>query len=128
MGFEIVRLYQGSGISERLVLEATSNDNIGRYIVLDSTYEASGGISNHFRHVYWFPDQDVKKGEKVILYTKKGIKDYEFKPPNKEVNVGTHFFFWGVDHNVWNDNADSVTLIEVADFDFKQFKDIHVKK
>lgn len=129
MGFEILRLYRGDGHDERLVLQATSDDNIGKFIAMDSTYDAkTDTLTNIFRHTYWFPHQDVKKGEKVILYTKKHKtgKTYSYEPPANG-NVGKHIFYWGSNSNVWNDDADSVTLLEVSDVEIKKFKDIQSK-
>lgn len=40
--------------------------------MFDSTYDEEGNISNKHRHMFVFPDQNVKKGDFVWLYTKKG--------------------------------------------------------
>ncbi|WP_214228617.1 hypothetical protein [Pedobacter sp. B4-66] len=130
MDFEISRLYRSDGEDERLVLLANSDADIGEYAAMDSTYdEASDELTNIFRHIFWFPNQQVKRGEKVILYTKKhsGGKTYTYEPP-KNGNVGKHFFYWGSDANVWNNDEDSVTLIKITGIQVKSYKDIQAKK
>jgi hypothetical protein len=118
MEFEIVKLYQGAGAEERLVLRALTDADIGMYMILDATFQENGLVTNTFRHPYWFEDKAIKKGEFVVLYTKEG--DY-----SKHGN--THFFYYGSKHNVWNDNADAVTLIRISEWQVTRFKDIHVK-
>jgi len=95
------------------VLEAIEDGDIGDYVVMDSTYEGDGKVSNHFRHVYVFPDQKVKKGELVILYTRNGKG--HFSPPSNGRNVGAYFYYWDVKHNVWNNDSDSVTLMKMCE-------------
>ena len=41
---------------ERLVLKATSDDEIGNYVLFDTTYLEDGRVSNEMRHSLWFPD------------------------------------------------------------------------
>jgi hypothetical protein len=122
MDLEIISLYQGDGVDERLVLKAVADTDIGHYFVVDSTYNKDNTLSNHFRHTFWFPSQIVKKGELIVLYTKKG-NNYYRKPTDKQP-TGAHFYYWDVNHNVWNDDHDSVTLINACAWDSKQFKDI----
>lgn len=122
MDLEIIRLYQADGVDERLVLKALEDTDIGHYLIVDATYNKDDTVSNHFRHVYWFPKTQVLEGELVVLYTKKGNNYYRKPTPQKP---GAHFFYWDVSHNVWNDGHDAVTLINACEWESKQFKDIH---
>ena len=63
----------GIANKERLVLKVLRNDDIGYYVVFDTTFLEDGNVSNKVRHSYWFPDKEVQAGDLVVLYTKQGI-------------------------------------------------------
>lgn len=52
------------------VLEDVSN--LSYYMVCDTTYADNNHISNELRHVFWFPNKPVKKGDWIALRTKNG--------------------------------------------------------
>jgi len=112
---EIRKLYKADGEDERVVLYATEDCDLGNYIITDATFGKQGGSSNLFRHVFEFPTYEVKKDEWVVLYTKKGRR-------SKKGN--THFFYWNADHNVWNDDHDTVTLLKISAYQKKNFGSI----
>jgi len=109
---------QGDLENERVVLQALADCDIGKYIVFDTTYDGDM-ISNELRHSYWFPDKDVKKGDKVVLYTKKG-KD---KEKSFEQGFKSHFFYWGLERTVWNKDEDCALLIRVAEYRAKGIRE-----
>lgn len=106
---------------ERIVLSVKEDTDIGEYVVLDTTYTKDGGVSNKVRHPYWFPDKKVSKGDLVILYTKKG-KQSETKNANGSIS---HFFYWGLDINVWNDDGDYALLFHIDEW---QSHKVSIKK
>lgn len=112
---EIEKLYKSDGDDERLALKVLEDCDLGDYIITDATFGKQGGSSNLFRHVFEFPTYEVKKDEWVVLYTKKG---------KQHKSDSTHFFYWNSNHNVWNDDHDTVTLIKVSAFQKKSFSDI----
>ena len=61
------------------------------------------------RHPYWFPDQKVKKGDTVVLYTRKGT----YNTKTKSNGTTSHFFYWGLNNNVWNDEGDIALLFHI---------------
>ncbi|WP_448104699.1 hypothetical protein [Pedobacter panaciterrae] len=124
MDFEIRTLRLKDGENERLVLMALRDANIGEYIVMDSTYDDKNKLSNIFRHTFWFPDQMVKKGEIVVLKTRPGKNDYKYEPVGDGRKIAAHFFFWGSDSDVWNNEGDTVTFIRIAEVITKKFKEI----
>jgi hypothetical protein len=94
---------------ERVVLEVVAEDDIGYFLVCDSTYTADGKLSNKLRHIYWFPDKKVSPGDLVVLYTKGGQQSQ--KP--FDIGVGTtHFFYWGLKETVWNKDGDCVVVLD----------------
>lgn len=93
---------------EKLVLRATENLDIGKYLVLDNTYSADGQPTNLLRHCFWFPDKEIKAGDKIILYTKEGTDTEKLT----KTGSTSHFFYWGLSETVWNEEIDGAIVIK----------------
>ena len=103
---------------ERIVLNVIEDIDIGEYLVMDTTYTKDGNVSNKVRHPYWFPDKKIKKGDLVILYSKKGTQS----ETKNQSGSTSHFFFWGLDSNVWNNDGDCALLLHVNEWDAHKVK------
>lgn len=99
---------------EHVLLEVTGDCDVGRYLLADSTYTADGKVSNRLRHLYWFPDRQVKRGERVSLWTKKG----ENTTATLKDGTKVHRFFWNLETAIWNDSGDCAVLIEAKTWQF----------
>jgi len=97
---------------ERAILEVLVRTDIGRYIICDTTFYEDGKVSNLLRHVYWFSDKVVEKGDYVVLFTNKG-KNVQYR--NRSGST-THKFYWGLDHTVWNNSDDGGVLFFIGDW------------
>lgn len=98
---------------ERIIIDILANIDIGEFLVLDTTYTSSGKVSNKVRHPYWFPDQKVKEGDLVVLYTKKGKNNSSVKADG----TTSYFFYWGLDSNVWNNDGDCALLLHIDNWE-----------
>lgn len=110
MELKVIKVEKENDV-ERLVLEVTEDCNLWPYIVFDSTYD-NGVESNLHRHSFIFPNQNVKNGDYILLYTREGES-------NRYRNRGgttTWEYFWGLDVNVWNQEEDEVLLVKAAEF------------
>lgn len=105
----------GIANKERLVFEATGVDNVGLYVAFLTKETTPGRISSNPKHVYWFPDQDVKEGDKIVLYTKKGIST---KRSNTNGST-TYFYYWGLDNTVFSDPSDTIALLKIEQWEYK---------
>ena len=101
---------------ERIVLKVTASDDIGRYILFDTTYYDNGTISNEIRHSLWFPNKEVNSGDLVIAYTKSGT-DSQTENSNGTVS---HFFYMGLGSTIWNQSGDGAVLIEAKTWQVKK--------
>ena len=109
-------LDKGTLPKERIVLKITRDTDIGQYVIFDTTFNEDGDTTNLLRHVFWFPDKAVSKGDTVIVYTKEG-NDSEQKTKAGRVS---HFFYWGLDHTVWNQEGDGAVLLEIGQWEAKK--------
>src|SRR5262245_4079302 len=82
---------------ERVVLGVTRDDEIGNYMIAQGTTTEAGGLSQSLKPLCWFPDNPVKAGDLVVLYTKVGAQ-------KKKVNADkstSHFFYLGLGKCLW---------------------------
>ncbi|CAD0004787.1 hypothetical protein [Flavobacterium chungangense] len=97
---------------ERILIKILEDSDIGEFLVLDTTYSSNGTVSNKVRHPFWFPDQKVKKGDWVTLYTKEG-SSRSLKNPDGTIH---YLFYWGLKSNVWNNDGDCALLLHVDEW------------
>lgn len=99
----------GTHSSERVWLEVTEDCDLRYYMITDTTFVGEN-ISNKVRHVHWFGPKEVKSGDEILLYTKKGVAT------NESINGGKntrYFLYWGLDSYVWNNSGDAAVLFEI---------------
>ena len=97
---------------ERIIFDVIDDTEIGDHLVFDTTYTSNGRISNKVRHSFWFPDQKVKRGDVVVLYTSKGTDTSSINRDNST----TWFFFWGLNSCVWNNDGDCALLMHIDEW------------
>jgi hypothetical protein len=83
---------------------------LSHYVLCDTTYTDDNHISNELRHMYWFPNKAVKKGDWVRLITKEGKNT---SAPNDN-NGTTHTFYWKLGKTIWNKDGDAAVLFHVS--------------
>lgn len=82
----------GSLEKERVIFKVIEATNIGSYIAAESVQVTDSTFSSKIQNIFWFPDQDMKEGDLVVLYTKNGIKANTINSDNST----TYFFYWGL--------------------------------
>lgn len=112
MNLKIDSGYDIDTTSERISLIATGDGNTKDYLILDTTYDKNGNVSNKFKHAFRFPDKPFKKGDIIRLYSKKGTDNTVPHPSKADVKV--HSFYWDVQSGIWNDKGDNALLIKIA--------------
>lgn len=109
MNIDIVSIHgQGDADAEFVYLKVTQDCNLQFYMLTDSTYVDESHISNKLRHLYWFPDQQVKAGDRIILSTNIGTKSTSL-----EDGVTTHYLYWNLKQPVWNNTGDTAVLLNL---------------
>lgn len=106
----------GNLLKERIILKALTDLDVGEYAVFRSGVGSRGGTPTSGRKIaYWFPDEDVKADDLVVLYTKRGSRGAK----GIEGGRTAYFFYWGRDEPLWNDDKFGAVLLEVADWEFE---------
>jgi hypothetical protein len=106
---------KGNQDKEKIVMIAMDDCNIGDYLLMDTTYD-DNMISNKLRHTFWFPDKKIKKGDLVILYTKKGTDSEKIN----ETGNKSHFFYWDLEKTIWNEEKDCAVLFQIDEYVVKE--------
>lgn len=105
-----VMYFKDNGIldKERVVMYVNEDCDLGHYLLAKSHIEEDiSKFSSKISDVLWFPDRYVKKGDKIIVYTKKGIS-------NTTVNDNqtiSHFFYWGLDCPLNSNNNNTCVVL-----------------
>lgn len=98
---------------ERVTLDVLNDCNIKNYVVMDTTYNSDGTISNRWRHALQLPDLMVKQGDQIKIYTRNG-NNRTVRAKSNLCDI--HFVFWGLDGHIWNKEGDIAYLYQMADF------------
>lgn len=101
----------GTFEKERLVLKAHAEVEIGNYAVFCSGVSDGKATAGH-KTAYWFPDEKVKAGDLVVLYTKTGTDSKK----KLESGVTAHFFYWGLKNAIWGNSNNTAVLLRVAEW------------
>ena len=109
MNVKIKKIANGGELDkERVVFSVIEDTPIGTNMVMKTKTLSEKKVSSSIEQTFWFPDKDVKKGDLVVLYTKKGINTES----QNDDGTTTHFFYLGLDSPIWNDAEDAVLLVE----------------
>ena len=113
MKLQIVRIAErGLANKERLHLSVLQETNLSYYAVLLSRYVTPASIANGSLAGFWFPNQLVRAGDQVILFSGPGTQTAQ-----RQANGTTiHFFYWGLPNTVWNHSSNCAVVIEVANW------------
>lgn len=94
----------------RIVFRVNQVTNLGLYLVAESSQVGDNSISSGVKNVYWLPDQELKLGDLVVLYLKKGEKR---SVTNNDGSI-TYFYYWGLNKTFSPENKSCVVLFEAS--------------
>lgn len=97
----------GNLAKERVVFKALKDIDIGYYIVFSSISTGPDQFSSGVRHTFWFPDQEVRANDLVVLYTKSGNSS-----KLKKDETTSYFFYWGLSEPIFKVADDLIVLTE----------------
>jgi hypothetical protein len=100
----------GTFAKERLILKARADLDLGKYAVFCTALTVEKVATSGKKLAYWFPDEEIKANDLVVLYTKRGTAS------KKEIETGrtAHFFYWGEDHALWGGAGNGAVVLQVS--------------
>lgn len=111
MKFKINGLREPGNLEkERVVIEILEDGNVGTLIVASTKQQDEGSVSSGIKNSYWIPDQDVQKGDLIIIYTKAGKKNNRVNPSNST----SYFFYIGLETPLYNENDETVVVFDIS--------------
>ena len=102
---------KGDLSKERIVMKAQNSGNVGEFMLVQTGLQ-EGSVTNKVYEAFWFPDKDVKAGDFVVVYTKRGSDSA--KPFN---GVTSHFFYWGKDQSIWSSSEKAAVLMHAPEWE-----------
>lgn len=90
------------------VLEDISS--LSHYMICDTTYTDAHSISNELRHMHWFSDRKINKGDWIKLFTKNGVNTTS----TNNRGTTTHILHWNLGKTVWNKDGDAAVLFDIS--------------
>ena len=112
MNLQIIKVADSGNLdNERVIIKVINDCLISWYLIFDNTYNGDGSISNLWRHLYIFPSKEVKAGDFIWLYTKKGINSQR----GNDSNTTTYILHWGLEETIWNHSDDKAYLVKYED-------------
>ncbi|MBZ9870500.1 hypothetical protein LB542_06475 [Mesorhizobium sp. BR1-1-9] len=97
---------------ERLTLKAEVALNIGDFVVAQTGW-AGEQPSIQIFHAIWFPYEEVKAGDLIIIYTRQG------NPSKKLLKTGNntaHFFYWDLNKTIWDANFRGAVVMNAPEW------------
>lgn len=104
----------GNKEKERVVLSVMADINLGDYLIAHSISLEEERVSSILEDIMWFPDQELKKGDQVVVYTKAGEQN---KIANSDGST-SYFYYWNLPAPIGEDELASVIIFE-ADWIFQ---------
>lgn len=95
---------------ERIVFAVKNDEQLGKYLIAESVLLDKSRFSAKIKNIFWFPDQELKQGDVVVLYTKSGNNNTS----KNEDGSTIYFYYWGLSEPHLNDKEPCVVLFEAS--------------
>jgi hypothetical protein len=111
MNVGIVRIAdRGQPNRERLHLHVHQPTNLAFYVALITHYQNADAIATGHLTAFWFPSQDVRPGDSVVLFSGSGQPQQKLEPNGST----TYYYYWGLPNTIWHHPANCVMVVEAA--------------
>lgn len=104
---------------ERLVLRVLQDVDIGDFMLIRTGFEGNH-VTTRVVNTFWFPDRSVNAGDIIVVYSKRGYgKEKEISDSRT-----AHFFYWGQDEPLWNNDDVAPVLLHAPEWVSKAPRDL----
>lgn len=102
----------GDSENERILIEVLDDCDLGNYVLALSNVVDDNRISNKIENVYWLENKELKKGDVVVVYTRRQGSSIQ-KIENKSGAI-SYFLFWNLDATLSNKQSKKVVCLETT--------------
>lgn len=95
---------------ERIVFAVKNDEQLGKYLIAESVLLEDSRFSAKIKNIFWFPDQELKRGDVIVLYTKQGNSN----STKNDDGSTTYFYYWGLLKPHLKENKPCVVLFETS--------------
>ena len=95
---------------ERIVFAVKNDEQLGKYLIAESVLLEDSRFSAKIKNIFWFPDQELKQGDVIVLYTKQGNSN----STKNDDGSTTYFYYWGLLEPHLKENKPCVVLFETS--------------
>lgn len=97
--------------NERVGFRVSSDCNLKYFIIFRTTFN-EGGFYNRSNATYWLAPEDVKSGDRVVVYTKSGQDSFQLNEDGSK----TYFRYWGLNSPIFVDQNNGIVVANVSDW------------
>ena len=97
---------QGDLKRERLVLSVRQDADIGDFVLLRTGF-LDEDVTTEIRNAFWFPYDDVRARDFVLVYSKEGGSHRKTLQDGRHV----HIFYWGESAPLWKEKNVAPVLL-----------------
>ena len=99
---------------ERVVIEILEDGDAGKLIISSTTRQGENNVSPKIKNPFWVPDQDVKKGDLVIVYTKQGKSNIR----KNNDDTTSYFFYMGMTDALYDEENKTAAVFSIEKWTF----------
>lgn len=99
---------------ERVAIEILEDGDAGNLIITSTIQQGPGKVSPKIKNPYWIPDQQVNKGDLVIVYTKKGQSNVR----ENDDDTKSYFFYMGMTEALYGTGNSTAAVFSIAKWTF----------
>ena len=94
--------------NERVGIQVINSCKLEYYILFRTNF-IKNGFYNKSQSTYWFAPLEIKKGDSIVIYTRRGTDSTK----SNEDGTTTYFFYWGLDKPIFTDDTKGIVLVQV---------------
>ena len=95
---------------ERIVFKAEKDTQLGKFLIAESYELDNSRFSSSLKNLYWFPDQEIKSGDRVVLYTKAGGRNII----ENEDGTKSYFYYWNLKESHLKGDKPCIVILDAA--------------
>ncbi len=113
---------KGNLSRERLVMRVRKEVDIGDFILIRTGFE-DDEVTTEVSNAFWFPYQQLRAGDLVVVYSKKGRS--RIGPID---GAKAYFFYWGQESPLWDNEDVAPVLLYAPEWNSKAPQELRIPR